>query len=419
MEDVKWLLAAIEEAAKTGVKEDGTYWRASYTREDAAVVELLKRYMEELGMETFFDAVGNLHGLIRGEQSIRAEQCANGAVGGGEEAETIMTGSHRDTVRDGGKYDGILGVLSGIRAAGSLFRELGRPKKSVEVVAMVEEESSRFTASDYIGSCNIAGIMPESAFALTDDHGVSIQQALTAAGYKGAPPDKKRGDVKHFVELHIEQGGVLENEGLQIGIIRSIVGQWGGSISFEGKQNHAGTTPMSLRCDPVPVMARYIDELFAWVEPHSDDMVLTIGKISVFPGSPNVIPQKVSFNYDARSSDLALGLSTVEKIFELKDKFDGKIKVTVTPAWHDEPVKLDADGVSDLEAIVKDLGLPYKVMNSGAGHDSQNMAKSYPTNVIFVPSVDGISHNAKEYTKPEDLAAGLEVLKAYLKKLAW
>ncbi|HIU27354.1 MAG TPA: M20 family metallo-hydrolase [Candidatus Fimisoma avicola] len=402
MRDMQWLLEAIEEAGRTAVKEDGTYWRASYTKEDKAVVELLQGYMESMGMETFFDAVGNLHGVIRGSED-----------------DTVMTGSHRDTVRNGGKYDGILGVLCGIRAAGSLYEELGRPRRSLEVVAMVEEESSRFTASDYIGSCNIAGIMPESAFSLTDDHGITIQEAAVAAGYQGAPSDSKRDDIKHFVEMHIEQGGVLESENKQIGIIRSIVGQWGGTISFEGKQNHAGTTPMALRRDPVPVMAAFIRDLFDWVNLRACDMVLTIGKISVSPGSPNVIPQKVSFTYDARSSDLELGQATVEKIYALRDRYDGDIKVEVIPAWSDKPIMLDMDGVKELEEIVQELNLSYKVMDSGAGHDSQNMAKSYPTNMIFVPSVDGISHNVREYTKPEDLAAGLTVLKAYLKKLCW
>ncbi len=402
MKDIQWLLEAIEEAGKTAVKEDGTCWRASYTKEDKAVVELLKGYMESMGMDTFFDAVGNLHGIIHGTEN-----------------NTVMTGSHRDTVRNGGKYDGILGVLCGIRAAGSLYEELGSPHSSLEIVAMVEEESSRFTASDYIGSCNIAGILPESAFSQTDDHGITIQEAAVAAGYQGAPADCRRDDIKHFVEIHIEQGGVLESEKKQIGIIRSIVGQWGGTISFEGKQNHAGTTPMALRHDPVPVMASFINDLFGWVNLRSDDMVLTIGKISVSPGSPNVIPQKVSFTYDARSSDLALGLAAVEKIYALKEAYDGEIKVEVIPAWSDKPVGLDMDGVKELEEIVQELGFPYKVMDSGAGHDSQNMAKSYPTNMIFVPSVDGISHNVKEYTKPEDLEAGLAVLKAYLKKLCW
>ena len=115
----------------------------------------------------------------------------------------------------------------------------------------------------------------------------------------------------------------------------------------------------------------------------------------------------------------SLGNAAVKKIFELRDRYDGDIKVSVTPAWHDEPVMLDEDGVRDLAAVTEELGFPYMVMNSGAGHDSQNMAKSYPTNMIFVPSVGGISHDSKEYTSPEDLSAGLEVLKAYLKKLAW
>ena len=164
-EELRWLLNAIQEVAKTGIRPDGLYWRASYTPEDAAAVALLKSYMEQAGMRVFFDAVGNLHGVLQG----KSEQ-------------VIMAGSHLDTVRSGGKYDGMLGILSAICSAGRLYQRLGQPEKTLEVVAIVEEESSRFIASNYIGSCNLAGTMPPSAFAITDADGISIQDAGNAAG---------------------------------------------------------------------------------------------------------------------------------------------------------------------------------------------------------------------------------------------
>lgn len=399
---IKWLLQAIEEAAKTAVKDDGLYWRASYTLEDEKVLKLLIKYMESAGMQTHFDAVGNLHGLLKGKSD-----------------EVIMLGSHRDTVRNGGKYDGILGVLASICTVGSLYKKFGQPLKTLEVVAMVEEESSRFISSDYIGSCNIAGIMPESAFDITDAEGITIQEALLAAGYQGKPADNVRKDIMHFVELHIEQGGVLEEEQKQIGIVTSIVGQWGGRVTFFGKQNHAGTTPMKLRCDPVPIMASYINNLFKWVKEYEDEMVATIGKIEVYPGSSNVIPERAEFTFDIRSSDVMLGEMAMHKLEELRTKHEGKVEIQIFKAWNDKPTQLDKQGIKIIEQLCKDIGLSYKIMSSGAGHDSQNMAKSYPTNVIFVPSVAGISHDSREYTKAEDLEAGLKILNAYIHYLAW
>ena len=401
-EELRWLLNAIQEVAKTGIRPDGLYWRASYTPEDAAAVALLKSYMEQAGMRVFFDAVGNLHGVLQG----KSEQ-------------VIMAGSHRDTVRSGGKYDGMLGILSAICSAGRLYQRLGQPEKTLEVVAIVEEESSRFIASNYIGSCNLAGTMPPSAFAITDADGISIQDAAVSAGYQGMPPDRAREDIQHFVELHIEQGGVLEAEKKQIGIVTSIVGQWGGSVVLRGKQNHAGTTPMNQRQDPVPVMASFIHDMFSRVKPYEDEMVLTVGKIELLPGSVNVIPDRASFTFDIRSASQELGSRAMRMLEELRDKYSKKIEIEIIPAWEDAPVLLDSTGVRDIEELCRKLGLSYRIMTSGAGHDSQNMAQVYPTNVIFVPSEDGVSHDEREFTKPEDLQAGLTILSAYLKKLCW
>ncbi|MDD4377920.1 MAG: M20 family metallo-hydrolase [Eubacteriales bacterium] len=400
--DTRWLLDAIEEAGKTAMK-NGEYWRATYTPEDELVVKLLIDYMKSEGMITYFDGVGNLYGRIEGKTE-----------------DVILIGSHRDTVRHGGKYDGILGVLAGIRAAGSLFDTCGQPKKTVEIVAICEEESSRFTTSDYIGSNYICGTMPISALKLTDSDNITLGDAIKSFGFKcGELKQESRPEIKHFVEMHVEQGGLLEHEGKQIGIVKSIVGQWGGRIEFTGQQNHAGTTPMALRSDPVPVMAEFITKMFSWVEQYKEDTVLTVGKIQLEPGSSNVIPCKSIINFDIRSSIAERGSEALKMIMDFKEKMEGRIDIDVFVAWEDNPVELNQEGINVLENILCNLDYPYMFINSGAGHDSQNMARVYPTNMIFVPSMSGISHSEKEFTRSEDLDAGLDVLSAYIKRLAW
>lgn len=399
--NTNWLTKAIEEAAKTGIKEDGEYWRATYTAEDRKAVELLKGYMEDAGMETYFDAAGNLFGRLEGKKP-----------------EIILSGSHRDTVRSGGKYDGMLGILTAIKAAAALQEELGQPEKTLEVVAICEEEGSRFPTS-YLGSHHICGELAEASLNDLDKDGVSLGQAMRAAGYLQEPLSKGKAGLEHFVELHIEQGGVLEHEQKQIGIVSSIVGLFSGEICFYGHQNHAGTTPMALRKDPVPVAAAYITKLFDWTKPHMDDMVCTVGRMETTPGSVNVIPDTVTVSFDIRSGNASLLQEAQDVVQQLKSELEGNINIELQSVYCEQPVLLDAEGIADLEQLAVQEGLSYMVMPSGAGHDSQVIGRNYRTNMIFVPSVNGISHNPKEFTKTEDLESGLKLLKTYLKQLAW
>ncbi len=399
--DLQWLTGAIEAAAQTGLRPDGEYWRATYTKEDNKVVDLLRQYMTEAGMEVYSDAVGNLFGRFPGESE-----------------EVILVGSHRDTVRQGGRYDGILGVLTAIRAAASLHAELGRPRKTLEVVATCEEESSRFLTS-YLGSHHICGDLQEESLKDMDKNGISLKEAMQASGYLKEPLSRGRQDIDHFVELHIEQGGVLEHEKKQIGIVTSIVGLLCTEIRFFGHQNHAGTTPMALRKDPVPTAAAYISRLFDWARQYMDDTVCTIGQLRTLPGSANVIPESVTISIDIRSAR-AERLSEAQQVLQqLKKELEESIDIQIAPIECEQPVLLDEEGVRTLTALAQAAGMSYQVMPSGAGHDSQVIGLKYKTNMIFVPSVEGISHNPKEYTKPEDLNAGMKLLRAYIKKLAW
>lgn len=399
--DRQWLTDAIENMAETATRPDGEYWRATYTPEDCRAVALLKEYMENAGMETYFDAVGNLFGRYPGKTD-----------------SVILAGSHRDTVRRGGKYDGMLGVLTAIKGAADLYAQLGQPEKTLEVAALCEEESSRFPVS-YLGSHNLRGDFDAALLSALDRDGISLEQAMRDCGYLREPLSKGKEKLSHFVELHIEQGGVLDHEQKQIGVVSSIVGLYSGNIVFTGEQNHAGTTPMALRRDPAPVAARYMTKLFDWAKQYMDDMVCTVGQMEARPGSANVIPDTVTLSFDIRS-EKAERLTEAETVLHrLQAELSGEVGIQLQSDYCEPPVLLDPEGISDLAALAEGEGLSYLVMPSGAGHDSQVMGVKYRTNMIFVPSVKGISHNPAEFTRPEDMEAGLRLLRAYLKKLAW
>ena len=278
-QELQWIENAIEALARTAEK-DGVYWRATYTPEDLNGVALLKEWMENAGFETYFDQAGNLYGRIRGKSDA-----------------VFLTGSHRDTVADGGKYDGALGIITAIAAGGALYRDYGTPEMTLEVVALCEEEGSRFL-SGYTGSQAIVGALSDADLQETDENGISLLQALKVCGYYDGVLPKPREDVNQFLELHIEQGGVLEYTKHQIGIVTAIVGLLVGDIIFHGTQNHAGTTPMDLRRDPVPAAAAFIDELNRWAMSKGEDLVCTIGNVTVEPGKSNVIANCVKLTFD-------------------------------------------------------------------------------------------------------------------------
>lgn len=397
----KWITEAVEEMAETAIKEDGEYWRGTYTREDDRAVALLKKYMETKGLEVYSDPVGNLFGRIQGKSQ-----------------ELVMTGSHRDTVRRGGKYDGMLGVLTAIEAVASLTEDLGRPEKTVEVAAFCEEESSRFPTS-YLGSRYLCGEFSEAELDDRDTAGTTLGEAMKHSGYLKEPLKGKRTDLQRFVELHIEQGGVLEQKQKQIGIVTAIVGLFSGEVYFKGHQNHAGTTPMYMRKDPMPVAAEFICRLNKWAMSHQYDLVCTVGRMDIEPGNANVIPDRIKITFDIRSTQAALIRESAEVIENLKKELEGEIEISIVVPCDEPPVALDEEGLAVMERIAQKGGYHYMKITSGAGHDSQILAQKFQTNMIFVPSVEGISHNVKEFTRAEDIEAGVHFLRDFLREIAW
>ena len=400
-EELAWIENALDCLHETG-KMGSLHWRATYTEEDQKALKLLEQWMREKDLEVFYDDIGNLFGKIEGEQD-----------------RIVLTGSHRDTVKNGGKYDGALGIICAIAAAGSLYAELGKPKKNVEVVAFGEEEGSRFL-SGYLGSRYLVGQLSDDILQERDANGITLTEAIRHAGFSGKRAQKspQMQEVERFIELHIEQGGVLEQSGEQVGLVTSIVGLLIGKITIEGHQNHAGTTPMHLRKDPVTRAAQFITEMNQWAMTYGEAVTCTFGEIQVFPNKSNVIAGSVSLSFDIRSTSPAILQEAQTRIKNLQQQEDG-FRYTLEFAAPDDPAQMDEDGLKLLEETAKRLHLSYRKMHSGAGHDAEMLAQKIKTNMIFVPSVGGISHSPLEYSKPDDIGRGYLLLKAFLREIAW
>ncbi len=381
---------------------DGEIWRAAYTPEDRTAKKILREWIEELGLEYREDAIGNVYGRLPGT-----------------EPGTVLTGSHLDTVKNGGKYDGALGVVTGLAALGYLKQSGFVPKHSLEVAGLMEEEGSRFT-SYCLGSRGICGTLTEEDLECVSRDGVTLWEALLSAGYQPeALKSAERDDIQAIVELHIEQGPVLESEQKQIGIVDGIVGIMDYELTIQGSQNHAGTTSMPLRHDPVVAAAEFITESTRQMMEQASSATLTYGMLQVFPGMQNVIADRVNLLIDMRDgSDEALLQDEVILKRALESIERKGFKTRLTRNHWLKAVKMDPNVVQVIERHCEEKHLAYKHMNSGAGHDSMIFGRYFPTAMIFVPSIGGISHNPAEATAVSDIQTGFELLCDVLKELS-
>jgi allantoate deiminase len=390
-----------------GSDDLGGVSRLLYSESWLEVQKGLKVKFEELGMEARFDEIGNLYGKIIGMD--------NGN-------ETIATGSHVDTVVNGGQLDGQLGIIGGYLAIKRLLEMYGKPKKNIEIISLAEEEGSRFPYV-FWGSKNILGIADKKDVEnIEDANGVRFVDAMRQCGFDFKKDNScSIPDVKAFIELHIEQGNTLEMEGISVGVISSIVGQRRYNITLKGEANHAGTTLMKYRRDVVQVFAKIVTESLQKAREVGDPLVLTFGKVSVKPNTVNVVPGEALFTMDCRHTDKEALCKFTEEIEELMRQTAQESNVDIEiDRWMDEdPVPMDSNLANVIENACKKNNVDYKVMHSGAGHDSQIIAPKIPTAMIFVPSIKGISHNPAEDTKVEDINKGIETLKASLYELAY
>lgn len=397
----------IDWLSQYGHDSEGGITRLLYTTDWLEAQEGLKELMKRKGFHAYYDEVGNLFGRLGG--------CTF-------KDETILTGSHIDTVVNGGKLDGQLGIIGGIIAIEYLNKKFGEPLRNIEVVSMAEEEGSRFPYT-FWGSRNIVGTIKKKVVEdLTDIDGISFIDAMRNAGFNFKDEGNSgRKDIRAFVELHVEQGGVLEIEQKSIGIVEHIVGQKRFTIEVIGQANHAGTTPMGYRRDALHGASKMISEIMDLARLYSDPLVATVGRIEVIPNTANVVPGKVVFSLDIRHTDKVVmdkyAAEILSKIKNIANDMD--LNIYVSNYMDCLPIAMDSKLVNQMKDICERKGFNYKLMHSGAGHDAQIFAEAIPTTMIFSPSHKGISHSPEEFTESKDLVEGIKVLIEILYLLAY
>ena len=372
--------------------------RLALTDGDRDGRDLVVSWMVDLGMHVSIDAIGNVVATRAGSDPTAA---------------AVMVGSHIDTVRTGGRFDGNLGVLAGLEIVETLAQNGITTLRPIQVAFFTDEEGARF-APDMLGSLvYVGGIAVEEALDVTAaDDGARLGDELTRIGYAGPTPVPAAGFPHCYTELHIEQGPVLADEDVTIGVVTGVQGISWTEVTITGQSAHAGTTPMQLRRDPLAVAARAIHEIRLIAGYLGASQVATVGMLDVLPNLVNVIPSAVTFTVDLRNTDEARLKEAEAEVFAACRAYasDEGCEITTRTLARFEPVEFD-DGMIDLvEGTAQRLGFSTRRMPSGAGHDAQMLARVCPTSMVFVPSVNGLSHNIAEYTTPSDVEAGANVL---------
>jgi N-carbamoyl-L-amino-acid hydrolase len=382
--------------ALIGATPRGGCSRLAFTEADKLARDQIVEWMQLAGLSIKIDAIGNIFGLRQGRDL---------------DAAPIMTGSHIDTVRDGGKLDGNLGVLAGIEVVDTLNDQGTLTDRPICIAVFSNEEGVRFQP-DMMGSLVHSGALPlEEALKSRDSCGVALSDALSACGYCGDMPP---GTIKphQFIELHIEQGPVLDRSGVGLGAVADLQGISWTEVVLSGEANHAGTTPMNLRQDAGLGAARIMVGVRRIAELLGGTQVATCGSVSLTPNLINVIPSSAAFTVDLRNTDDACLMQAEAELETLIQSVatDEGLGVQTRQLARFKPVRFDIKMVELIEKHAHDRKLACLRMTSGAGHDAQMMARICPTAMIFTPSIDGISHNPAEATLPQHLEAGANVL---------
>lgn len=389
--------------ARIGTIDGGGCCRLALTDADREGRNLVVGWMRELGLEIAVDRIGNVVGLRKGLEDVAP----------------VMTGSHVDTVATGGKYDGNLGVLAGLEVVQRLNEAGITTRRPLAVAFFTNEEGARF-APDMLGSLVYADGMPlEDALAIRGIDGAVLGEELARIGYAGAAAV---GAIKShaYVELHIEQGPILDTEGITIGAVHDLQGISWQEVTITGQSNHAGTTPMHLRRDAGYCASAIAYEVRRLAREYGGSQVGTVGAINLHPNLINVIAARAKITVDLRNTDEAV-LQEVEARFaaflhELAEAEQVTIETRRLARF--QPVIFDESVVRLIEETAGERGYSHRRMTSGAGHDAQMIARLCPTAMIFVPSRNGISHNPAEFTEAHHLAAGADVLLGTILKLA-
>ncbi len=388
------LMQRLWDLAEIGPIPKGGNNRLALTDADRAGRDLVVTWMRDLGLEVGVDTVGNV---------VAHQPHIDGAP--------VMMGSHIDTVATGGKYDGNLGVLAALEVIETVIDQGIELQRPLAAGFFTNEEGSRFPP-DMMGSlCYAGGLTVEEALSTTDSEGLSVGDELDRIGYRGPLPCP--GPVPYaFVELHIEQGPVLERDEMQIGAVTGVQGISWTEVNITGQSNHAGTTPMGMRHDAGLAAAELVTAVRRIAKEMGGTQVGTVGALRLHPDLVNVVAARAQLVVDLRNTD-DNDLQSAERQLLLEVHRVAQAEgVEIDTKWvaRFEPVVFDPRVVELVESTASALGLSVRRMPSGAGHDAQIFAGICPAGMVFVPSVKGISHNPAEHTDPEDLIAGADVL---------
>ena len=387
----------LDELYKIGTEPGGGVYRPLYGSAWAEAGDCVERWMKKAGLEARRDAVGNLWGRLDGTKK----------------GKVIVTGSHIDTVRHGGRLDGALGIVAGLTAVEALLKEKGKPRRTLEVVAICEEEGSRF-ATNFWGSRAIVGAI--------DSPDAAMAEAMRERGLDPATvASAARDDIDTFVELHIEQGAVLETANVPLAVVSAIVGTAHLELAVTGRPDHAGTTPMDMRRDALAGAAAMVQAVESIARSLGKPAVATVGKIRAEPDQINVVPGRVVFTVDLRHSDPGARRALEERTQSLCRTIAAErgLELEVRVLHERPPVPMHAEVRAVLTRAAQECGVQATELVSGAGHDAQILAARCKVGMLFVPSVGGRSHCPEEHTDPGHLELGVRVLVRALELLAY
>lgn len=385
----------IFELAKFGLQENGETERVAFSDADIEARKWVVQTLKAQDLDVSIDYAGNIIGHRKGQDATK---------------KVISFGSHIDRVPNGGNYDGCVGSIASLEVIETLNENNIKTKHPLEIIIFSNEEGG------VMGSRAMSGHLSTKAFKVVNTTGFSMGEGIMRLGgdtTQIAKVARKKDDMAAFLELHIEQGGILDKENLNIGIVEGIVGLKWWDVVFTGFGNHAGTTPMNARQDALLAAARFIVAVNEITNSFNGSQVGTVGRIKAEPGAPNVIPGKVITSLEIRD----LSSDVIEKVFQaIKAKGEeiaaaSNVNIEFLPLDTTAKPALTAVEIQkEIEIAASKLGYTFKYMPSGAGHDAQDIATIAPTGMIFVPSKDGISHSPKEFTSAEDMANGANVL---------
>jgi beta-ureidopropionase / N-carbamoyl-L-amino-acid hydrolase len=384
----------LERFANFGRTENNGVTRLSLSEEDRAARDFFQSCCEEIGLTVKVDDMGSMYATLDGV----------------ENKPPILIGSHLDSVKKGGKFDGVLGVLAGLEVVRTLVENNLKPTVPITIVNFTNEEGARFEPSMMASGVLSGKFDKDSMLKKKDTTGITFEEALKAIGYEGEVENRLK-EGAAFLELHIEQGPILEKEALSIGVVECVVGMACFDIEITGESDHAGTTPMNMRKDALFAANNLINEIRRVLGPLDEELVYTIGRVNVYPSIHTVIPNKVVFSLEARHKNPEIVRTFKEFVENLPNlDLNEGCEVKTTKLWERDTVWFNTEIVNQLEKSAQSLGYSNKRMVSGAGHDAQFIASIVPSAMLFVPSFNGKSHCEEELTSWEECEKGVNVL---------